>query len=186
MSGQTGCLLPCCLEALLWFPSFAVVGRKHNCCLFIAVNNIQILNGTNLCIPYQVLATALDVPDPQEVLAWLTALWSHTFAKASKDVPAQQSRQLHSADSGMLAALLIRCDSDIVSRRAALAAPWNSPTYLNLYGFAQIPLQTSLTRLWVKVTTYMDSQRFMNQFWCSPGKMDIPDLQLKEWYQRKT
>lgn len=127
---------------------------------------------------------ALDVPDPQEVLPWL-APWSHTFAKASTDIPAQHSRWLHTADSGMLVALLIRCDSDMTSRRAALAGPQNSPTYLNLCGLAQIPLQTSLKGLWAKVVTYKDSQRFMNQIWCLPGKVAIPDLQVKEWYQRK-
>lgn len=69
LCGQTSCFLPCCLETLLWVCSFAVVGRKRNCCLsLLAVNNIQILNGTIPRILYQVITTTLDVHDPQEVL----------------------------------------------------------------------------------------------------------------------
>lgn len=98
------------------FFSFAVVGRKHNCCLpLLAVNNVQILNDTIPHILSQVPATTLDMPDPQEALAWL-APWSCTLVKASTYIPAQQSSPLHSAASGPLAALLIRWDSDTASR----------------------------------------------------------------------
>lgn len=90
LSGQTSCFLPCCLETLLWVCSFAVVGRKCNCCLsLLAVNNIQILNGTIFHILYQVLTTTLDVQNPQEVLSWLSP-WSHTFVRAPIYIPAQQ------------------------------------------------------------------------------------------------